>query len=228
MFLVLFQCKPIHALWDHRVKGHCDGVNGWNLDVAFVQGSWCAATDLILALYPITIFWNLQMRLRIKIGICVLLGLGVFTSVCGAIKTYYIHLILSTEDPTYDFSPLLIWITTEMWLTIIISSIPPLWRLSKQFFKVVTSGLTEQAQKSPYAGAQLSNHIALKPWRREGERKVYSSSFEQLRSQDRSHDESPASGDAYSSYLNSSWPTKGDTHNSKKAMDQQHYLAEGV
>jgi hypothetical protein len=36
-----------------------------------------AFLDLALALYPIIIFWNLQLRLHVKIGLMVLFGFGV-------------------------------------------------------------------------------------------------------------------------------------------------------
>lgn len=36
-----------------------------------------AATDAYLAVFPVYIFWSLNMKLRIKIGLMVLLGLGV-------------------------------------------------------------------------------------------------------------------------------------------------------
>lgn len=36
-----------------------------------------AATDAYLAIFPVYIFWNLNIELRIKLGLMVLLGLGV-------------------------------------------------------------------------------------------------------------------------------------------------------
>lgn len=36
-----------------------------------------AATDAYLAVFPVCIFWNLNLELRTKIGLMVLLGLGV-------------------------------------------------------------------------------------------------------------------------------------------------------
>lgn len=36
-----------------------------------------AATDGYLAIFPVYVFWNLNMKLRIKLGLMVLLGLGV-------------------------------------------------------------------------------------------------------------------------------------------------------
>jgi len=38
---------------------------------------WSASCDLALALYPIVFLWPVKLRMRVKIGLCVLMGLGV-------------------------------------------------------------------------------------------------------------------------------------------------------
>lgn len=38
---------------------------------------WSAFCDLALALYPIVFLWSVKFRMRVKIGLCVLMGLGV-------------------------------------------------------------------------------------------------------------------------------------------------------
>ena len=50
-----------------------------------------ALCDLILALLPWRIVWNLHMRQRLKIGIALAMSSGVFASACGIAKA--IHLI---------------------------------------------------------------------------------------------------------------------------------------
>ena len=44
-------------------------------------------TDFLLALYPVVIIWNLQIRLQLKAVITFLMGLGVITGVCSIVKT---------------------------------------------------------------------------------------------------------------------------------------------
>lgn len=62
--------------------------------------AWNAATDLIFALYPIIIVYRLQMRLRIKLSVVALMGLGVFTAVCSIVKTVNFQTEKSTTDIT--------------------------------------------------------------------------------------------------------------------------------
>lgn len=98
--LILFvQCSPPRALWDAVPGAKC-----WDASVSsdiqimyasmypeasrsksialgrangFVSIGWNAFFDLALALMPITIVWNLHMKLKKKVGLCVVLGLGV-------------------------------------------------------------------------------------------------------------------------------------------------------
>ena len=46
-----------------------------------------AFLDFALALYPITVFWTLQMSLKKKIGVCLLLSLGVVAGGVAVEKT---------------------------------------------------------------------------------------------------------------------------------------------
>jgi nitrate/TMAO reductase-like tetraheme cytochrome c subunit len=45
-------------------------------------------------------FWNLQMRLHIKIGLGALFGCGVAAGVCAAVKTKELSTLTATSDLT--------------------------------------------------------------------------------------------------------------------------------
>jgi hypothetical protein len=74
---IFTQCGNVHSLWNPVGEpSKC-----WNPDVqtdtGYVQGVFNSATDFILTVMPITIFFTLQMDLRIKLGLAGLLGLSV-------------------------------------------------------------------------------------------------------------------------------------------------------
>lgn len=74
---IFTQCGNVHSLWNPVGEpSKC-----WNPDVqtdtGYVQGVFNSATDLILTVMPISIFYTLQMDLRIKLGLAGLLGLSV-------------------------------------------------------------------------------------------------------------------------------------------------------
>ncbi|CAK3792472.1 Hypothetical predicted protein [Lecanosticta acicola] len=125
MIMILLQCDPVSKIWNRNLPGNCD-FQSTTSKVGFLQGSWAAASDIVLASYPIFVFWSLDLSWRRKLGLCALMGGGYIAAIAGIIKTIYIKLITATTDITYAEHPLLIWAYTEMWLIIILGSIPQL------------------------------------------------------------------------------------------------------
>lgn len=56
----------------------------------------------MLALYPIGIVYQLQMRKKLKFGLCILMGVGLFTAVCSIVKTYQFKDVSGSDDPTCE------------------------------------------------------------------------------------------------------------------------------
>lgn len=73
--LTMFQCTPAKAAWDPMVKGEC-----WNMHTKlvniYVGGGYNIATDVILAVLPLPTIWELNLGLRDRVRLCILLGLG--------------------------------------------------------------------------------------------------------------------------------------------------------
>ena len=46
------------------------------------------------------------MSKRLKLGVCVLLGLGVFMGICAIIKAVQLESIRNVQDPTCEFNDL--------------------------------------------------------------------------------------------------------------------------
>ena len=90
--LFLGVCRPSRAYWDVGVNGICLS-NHQVESVVLAQGSksltWSGPvdllnrpvlsvfTDLICAAFPIFFLRNLQVKLRTKVALCLLMGLGV-------------------------------------------------------------------------------------------------------------------------------------------------------
>lgn len=73
--LILKQCEPIQKLWDPSVPGTCNMIKICS-QVGYLQGSIGAFADLFLAFYPISIIAPLQQTLKVKIGLCLIMGGG--------------------------------------------------------------------------------------------------------------------------------------------------------
>jgi hypothetical protein len=74
--LPLSICRNVNILWDPTVKTSC-GDLGAVVRFAYFSNTFNSATDLFLALFPTVVFWNLNLKLRIKAGLILLLSLGI-------------------------------------------------------------------------------------------------------------------------------------------------------
>ncbi|MCJ1417264.1 hypothetical protein MMC32_003606 [Xylographa parallela] len=144
--LIFTQCTPTAGLWNMALGADCSGINR-GIIWAEITGAWGAATDLLLALYPVFIIYNLQIQLRLKIILCFLMGLGVFTAICSLVKTAQFNRLEISPDATYEIAPLMIWGMTEMWIVLIASSVAPLWPL----LRLSASRLTQHHRSTDHS-----------------------------------------------------------------------------
>ncbi|UNI14258.1 hypothetical protein JDV02_000905 [Purpureocillium takamizusanense] len=158
VILILRQCDPIQKLWDHNVPGTCDLVLLCS-QIGFAQGSIGSAADIFLAFYPVYIIGSLQhMKLRLKIGLCLIMSGGVVAGVAGINKTVAIATITQTQDITYAIAKLNTWVLTEMWFIIIFGSIPVLRPFFVRFSQSIkaTAGSSRSGQRGTGRSAKSS------------------------------------------------------------------------
>ncbi|KAE8450523.1 hypothetical protein EG329_006254 [Mollisiaceae sp. DMI_Dod_QoI] len=136
--IVWTQCSPTAKMWDNSLDGNCNGRERNKL-YGFFQGSFGAFLDLALAFYPIIIFWNLQLRLHIKVGLMALFGFGVVAAACAIIKTTELSTLTAASDITFELANLNIWASTEMWVVFIVGCIPTIRPIFVKVLHVVTS-----------------------------------------------------------------------------------------
>jgi hypothetical protein len=84
----LAYCTPISAGWDNKVKAKC---YSREIFVAFsiFNNSCSMFSDVVCATLPIPIVWKLQMKLRTRIYLVIVLSLGYLTVAMGAVKAYW-------------------------------------------------------------------------------------------------------------------------------------------
>lgn len=103
--------SPVKAYWifPPLPNGHC-------LDEGKVMlggGVVNSVSDLITTVLPIPIVWRLQMPLKQRIGVCILLCLGFIVTIAGSIRTYYTwKSLLDSWDETWYAYPL--WIAAAV------------------------------------------------------------------------------------------------------------------
>lgn len=138
MIEVLISCENFAMLWDRTIQGRC-----WSLKiqayVGFFQGgmefqpsecqltlstAWNSMTDLVLTILPVFVIKNLNMELRTRVVLCILLGLSCFAMVACIVKTIELKALGDHYDFTYSTSSFVIWFTVEQYIVIIAASIP--------------------------------------------------------------------------------------------------------
>lgn len=69
--------------------------------------------DLMVALLPIPVIWQLTMPLRRRVGVIVLFGLGFVVIVAGAVRIFFVwEAMLWSHDET--------WYTYPLWISSIV------------------------------------------------------------------------------------------------------------
>lgn len=91
-------CTPLEKVWNRKVPGTCLPAPVVH-SVAYAQSAFAIATDLLLSLAPICIFWSLQISTKRKFGICFLMSLGLAATLTSIMKN-----IAVTKIRERDFS----------------------------------------------------------------------------------------------------------------------------
>ncbi|KAF2113873.1 hypothetical protein BDV96DRAFT_467068, partial [Lophiotrema nucula] len=123
----LLQCIPMAATWD-RAK-YPDAVCA-EPDSAFVSlyvnSAIGIATDVILALVPITFIRKMQRPIRDKVVLSCLMGLGIFATVASIVKTTLVRKYGATGDSLWDALGLTLWSIIEVQVGIFAACVPTL------------------------------------------------------------------------------------------------------
>ncbi|KAF2734537.1 hypothetical protein EJ04DRAFT_576797 [Polyplosphaeria fusca] len=121
--LIFSWCQPVQKLWNFSSPGTC-----WDaqlvIRIAVAAGSYSGIMDLLLAVFPVVLLWNLRIERREKVGVCVAMSLGVVAGVAAFVKTSYLPLLGEMTDLTYSMIPLLVWAAAEGAVTIVATSVP--------------------------------------------------------------------------------------------------------
>ena len=123
-FIWIFQCWPVALAWDSTVPGRCFS-RQFLLNLILAQAIISVVSDFALALCPIIILRNVRMRRRQKVGLCLLMGLGVIVGVCCVIRTAFNGGALPT-DATFGGITNWFWRLFEVQLGIVCACIPPI------------------------------------------------------------------------------------------------------
>ncbi|KAK4164117.1 hypothetical protein QBC43DRAFT_289350 [Cladorrhinum sp. PSN259] len=155
---VFFQCQPLALTWGDPtvVGGKCMPAAHLKF-AAFFNSSVAVLTDVIFALLPIPMLWNVQMNWRVKSAVAAILSLGIFAAASAIIKITFLSNYGKHGDFLFDSSDLTIWTTVEICTAIIAASAPSL----KPLFKTLFDGSTyanRNGASGPY-GSRYKGYV---------------------------------------------------------------------
>ncbi|KAI9665494.1 MAG: hypothetical protein M1831_001636 [Alyxoria varia] len=150
-FIWIFQCKPVEGFWDPDIEATCLSHQAiYNLILS--QAIVSVLSDFGLALYPVLMLWNIKMNLPNKIGVCIIMGLGVIVGTCCIVRT-----VLNEEavphDATYGGIANWFWRLFEVQGGICCACIPalvPMLKAGKTRYQTFTQ--TRRSRRTAYYG----------------------------------------------------------------------------
>ena len=104
------------------------------------------------------------MHLRMKIGLCILMGFGVVAGACAIIRTAMLHVLDDTASISYGVLPAMVSAMTEQWITFIVACIPPSRPIIK-FFVHKVRDVTHMTKTMirPSGSEKLDSHMPTPP-----------------------------------------------------------------
>lgn len=89
-FMVMFQCRPVSTFWDEnpRASGKC-----WNDRIVLIMTYTAAAinclADWAFGILPIFIVWSLNLPLKSKVLVMLILGFAAIGSTATIVRIFY-------------------------------------------------------------------------------------------------------------------------------------------
>ncbi|KAF2270940.1 hypothetical protein CC78DRAFT_610986 [Lojkania enalia] len=127
---IVLQCTNLAVLWDRTAKGTCWGKTTLAA-LSYTNVALNITTDLLFAIIPVPMLWNVQMNIRQKSSIIGILSLGIFATAAAVVKISYLPNYGKTGDWLWDSRNITIWTVVECCIGIVAGNLPcmkPLFR----------------------------------------------------------------------------------------------------
>ncbi|KAJ2895661.1 integral membrane protein [Zalerion maritima] len=113
-FVMTFQCSPPSYFWEQVLgaEGKCipsDIVPNTTIAHSVI----CAVCDWTFGLLPVAMLWKVQLNRRTKVGVAVLLGMGIVAGVALIVRIPYIRFLAISTDFLFETIDVAIWTVME-------------------------------------------------------------------------------------------------------------------
>ncbi|KAI9651554.1 MAG: hypothetical protein M1831_000770, partial [Alyxoria varia] len=123
LFVGVFECVPLEALWNPQVQGKCMDVNKF-----YRYGSLPSAPlDVILLVLPIPAIWKLHASTRVRVGLTLTFLTGSIGMIIAIVRTVTFFQVQDpSSDTTWTNVPFQTWCIVESGCYLIASCLPRL------------------------------------------------------------------------------------------------------
>ncbi|KAI8199172.1 hypothetical protein KHU50_007960 [Colletotrichum sp. SAR 10_65] len=132
-----FYCQPLEGYWNKVIQPKCYPITLF-IKFGLINTAFNIFTDVCFATLPVTIIWTLQMKLRTRIYLVVVLSLGYFAVAMGVIKSIYQIAYGKDQDKTF-YQSIQFWEFLQLNLGIIAACAPSLKPLVGHALKISSS-----------------------------------------------------------------------------------------
>ncbi|KAH9218779.1 hypothetical protein DL95DRAFT_457982 [Leptodontidium sp. 2 PMI_412] len=123
---IVVSCQSLEYFWTQfttpGATGHCINVSLF----FFANGIWAMLVDFCILIVPIPVILKLQMPKSQKLAVMLILLLGSFVFIASIIRIIILHIIVTSDDPTWAMGQLFIWPCCEPFIVIVCAYLPTL------------------------------------------------------------------------------------------------------
>ncbi|KAH7153513.1 hypothetical protein EDB81DRAFT_758458 [Dactylonectria macrodidyma] len=121
--MTLLQCQPIRAIWEHVPDAQCVSIKTMQAGgYLYTVGT---AGDLVFAIMPIVLIWNLNRTILERCLVSFLLASGIFATAAAVTRLFYMKTFDYTSSDIFrEIMPTFFWCRIEEVALIAASSLP--------------------------------------------------------------------------------------------------------
>lgn len=118
--VIVTACKPIKSFWDKSITGKCLDTR----PVGLIGSAFSILEDVVFLCLPIPLIWKLKLKTSRKVGITLILTIGVVACAASVVRLRYLYQYNQTFDQVWEDYLIVVLSQVELSLSIICVCFP--------------------------------------------------------------------------------------------------------